>query len=375
MAFREVTHTSWGKKMGGAVFGAFLGILLFGAAFPLLFWNEGRAVKRAKSLKEGLGIVASLSAERVDSEYEGALVHLSGPADTQSVLQDPDFQVSVKALRLQRRVQMYQWKEHKQTKKRDKIGGGTETVTTYTYEKQWSDSPIDSSRFKEQAGHQNPSGMAYRSTTLNAPNVSLGAYRLSTSLIRKIKNFEPLALTQAPNLPGQTMHLRGGDLYLGQNPASPAIGDLKISYKAAYPTEFSIVARQSGDILGPYSTRFGDTIELLKTGVFTADAMFEAAQQENAIMTWAIRGGGFFAMLMGLFMIFGVFGALASVLPPLARFVRFGIRLAAIPMAAGLSITTISIAWVTVRPLLGIPLLIGAIACVVVSVGVLRQKR
>ena len=44
--FNEITSESWLSRIGGAIKGVVIGLVLFIAAFPFLFWNEGRAVKR-----------------------------------------------------------------------------------------------------------------------------------------------------------------------------------------------------------------------------------------------------------------------------------------------------------------------------------------
>ena len=51
---------------------------------------------------------------------------------------------------------MYQWKEHESRETRKKLGGGTETVTTYEYKKEWASGRIDSSSFKKTDGHESP---------------------------------------------------------------------------------------------------------------------------------------------------------------------------------------------------------------------------
>ena len=43
--FTEVSYTSWGQRIKNAITGILLGLVFFLCAFPLLFWNEGRAVK------------------------------------------------------------------------------------------------------------------------------------------------------------------------------------------------------------------------------------------------------------------------------------------------------------------------------------------
>ncbi|HEX5269419.1 MAG TPA: hypothetical protein VFW33_02980, partial [Gemmataceae bacterium] len=51
----EVEYTGWGGRVGKAVVGIPVGILLFLVSFVLLFWNEGRAVHYAQALTEVRG--------------------------------------------------------------------------------------------------------------------------------------------------------------------------------------------------------------------------------------------------------------------------------------------------------------------------------
>ncbi len=41
------------------------GLVMFVAAFPIIYWNEGRAVRTARSLTEGLGAVARESSRAI----------------------------------------------------------------------------------------------------------------------------------------------------------------------------------------------------------------------------------------------------------------------------------------------------------------------
>jgi hypothetical protein len=134
-SFTEITSESWLSRIGGAIKGIVIGLVLFIAAFPVLFWNEGRAVKRYKTLDEGAGSVISLPEAQVLPEYEGELVHVAGKAVTDEIVADPEFEVAVNAIKLKRKVEMYQWKETKKRKTRKKLGGGKKTVTSYSYSK------------------------------------------------------------------------------------------------------------------------------------------------------------------------------------------------------------------------------------------------
>jgi hypothetical protein len=175
MAVTETTTVSWGSRLGSSMKGVLAGLALFVIGFPVLFWNEGNSVKTAKALDEGEGACIPVeSIEKVDPEMEGQLVHMTGVATTQDVLTDDQFGVSATAIALKRTTEMFQWVEHSETKETKKLGGKVERTTTYTYSKEWLETAIDSSGFKEQ-GHDNPGFIEFPSEEKRAANVAFGA--------------------------------------------------------------------------------------------------------------------------------------------------------------------------------------------------------
>ncbi len=185
MAFTETTTNSYGSRISGAFGGILIGIILVLASIGGLFWNEGRTVNRYKTLKEGNKVVVSVQADKVDPANEGKLIHLSGQTVSNETLGDDEFGVSVKAVQLLRYAEMYQWKEMSSRKTQKKLGGGEETVTTYSYKKDWSSTLEDSSSYKEK-GHDNPSNMPYSSKKFYASEVNVGAFKLSSGLIQEL---------------------------------------------------------------------------------------------------------------------------------------------------------------------------------------------
>ena len=145
--FTERTSQSWFSKIFGSFVALLFGIVLVPVAIILLFWNEGRAVATAKSLAEGASSVISAPADAVNADNNLKLVHVSGNATTDEVLTDPTFGVSATAIRLGRKVEMYQWNEVKNSSTQKDLGGSNETTTTYSYDQKWSDDPIDSTKF------------------------------------------------------------------------------------------------------------------------------------------------------------------------------------------------------------------------------------
>jgi hypothetical protein len=365
-SYTEVTSRSWFQRLGGAFSGVLVGLLLFVAAFPLLFWNEGRAVKTYKSLAEGEQLVASVTTGEVDRGNEGRLIHLSGTADTRDTLQDPVFPIALEALRLTRTVSMYQWQEHQRSETRKKLGGGEETVTTYSYERGWAERPIDSGAFRHPEGHQNPGAMPYQGQEQTAQTVTLGAFTLSPGLVAKIHHAEPVPpqpLAAGQTGPGdQRITLTGDGYYVGGDSSAPRVGDVRVSFTAVKAQPVSVVARQSGALLEPYHTSVGRDIALLAAGTVGAQEMFSQAQAENTMLTWVLRLAGFVVMFIGVVLVLKPLPVFADLVPFIGSIVGFGTGLVALAVALPLSLVTIAVAWITYRPLLAIGLLVAAVA-------------
>lgn len=377
-SFTEVTSTSWISRLGSSLKGIIIGIILVFAATVLLFWNEGRAVKRTKTLKEGSGAVITVSTETIEDSNQGRLVHLTGLATTENQLTDASFGVNSRAIKLKRIAEMYQWQEESQSEEKKKLGGGTETVTTYTYSTTWSEKPINSNQFKKADGHRNPANMPYRTEEWKAEEVTVGPFRLAQSVIDKISGYTPLELSPEYDLPDNLKNRASFDLqtvYLGRNPLSPEIGDLRVSFRQIKPLTISLIARQAGSILEPYQAKTGSSLVLLQPGEHSAEAMFTKAQQTNAIVTWLVRCGGFVLMLIGFQLILAPLSVFTDVIPALGTLVGAGTGLIAGLFAAFLASLTIAFAWMFYRPIIGIIMLLISAGSVAFFVVKLRKTR
>lgn len=359
--YTEVTRQSWGSRLSGSFKGIIFGVILFFIGLWVLFANEGRAVRRAKTLKEGGGAVVSVAADRVDPTNEGRLVHLTGMASTDETLADPTFGVEVNAIHLKRAVQMFQWQEHSESTTEKKVGGSTETTTTYSYDTAWSDRLIDSSGFKIPEGHQNPGNFPYDARSVSASRVSFGAFELSPSLIDRIDRWQSVPIQSLDRLPGNLRwqaRLYDDGLYIGRDPGQPAIGDVRVSFAMVPAMTVSIVAQQIGNSFSPFRTSNGGTIELLHQGAASADVMFQAAETSNKVTTWILRLVGFVLILWGISSVLRPLSVLADVLPPVGNLVETGTGIVALMMAMTISVGTIAVAWIFYRPLLGVSLLV-----------------
>ena len=194
-SFTETTHTTWFQRIGKAFKGIVIGFILFIVAFPLLFWNEGRTIKQTKSLKQTESELNLAKCDEINQDFESKPVYMTGDAKTEETLEDDYFPVSVNGFKLRRNVEMFQWVEEEHTETKRNIGGSEDTVTTYTYSKQWVDHPIDSSSFKETLGHENPS-WDFDGGEVEAKTGTLGAFMLTKSIIGKMTWFEPLKVKE-----------------------------------------------------------------------------------------------------------------------------------------------------------------------------------
>ena len=202
MAYQEVTTTGYGTRLGNSFKAIGSGIMLFILGTALLWWNEGRAVKTEKMLEEaGNAYVEMENPNKKDASLDGELICGTAMATTEDSLTDAQFGIGAKAIAIKRTVEYYQWVEHAQEKKEDKLGGKEVTTTTYTYSKEWVGRPVESAQFKDPA-YQNKNMVlnTFEDAEQYAENVSFGAYKLSESLIRSISSNEGLDLAISEDL-------------------------------------------------------------------------------------------------------------------------------------------------------------------------------
>jgi hypothetical protein len=368
MTVTRTTRTSWFQRLGGAFKGILAGLLVLVVGLVGLFWNEGRAVTTARSLAEGAGLVMSVPADRIDQANEGRLIHLSGTVATDETLTDPGFAVSVEAVRLIRKVEMFQWIETARSESRTRTGGAEETVTTYTYARDWSSRPVNSGSFQESRGHENPP-MTIEGRTVQVEAASLGAFTLGGVVLNRIGGtqtlgVDPAGLEEARTAYGGTMPLsvRDGRIHLGADPQSPQVGDYRISFEYVPLGGISVVGRQEGDSLAPYRTQAGNSLLLVSNGTLSADEMFTSAQSANTALTWALRIAGLVALYAAFVLMLRPLAVAADVLPFLGSIVRAGSGIVAFAFAAALGSLTIALAWFVYRPLVaGAVLITGAV--------------
>ena len=388
---KTVTH-SYGSRVGNSFKGVVGGFIAVVAGICLLWWNEGRTVKRQRTLDQGRKDVVEAKYDEVDSSLEGKLVHVSGAATTEDVLEDAEFQFAVNAFRLERKVEMYQWVEHEEHETKEKLGGSEEETITYTYKKEWREDLVDSSGFEE-GGHENPTEMPFEAGTIYASSAAFGDYSLNSDQIsrvgslielapaksewvqKKIKEFqergvENVKASELGDVCGyRGMEIRGKTFYLpvrpGQENNTAQVGDVRVSFFYVGPKQdISIIAQQAGSSFQTYMTKNGPLDEL-RNGIKGAEEIFQAAENENKVMAWILRLIGFILIGKGFSAIFKPLPTLMAFVPFLGKIVGAGVGLIAWTLAAVISLIVIAIAWLFFRPILAIVLIAAAVGILV----------
>lgn len=373
MAYQEVTKTSYGSRLGSSLRGIITGLILFVAATALLWWNEGRAVKTSKMLNDSAKECVDVAdVSTVDPALNGKLIHATAVAKTDEILTDPDYGVSVNAIRLVRNVEYYQWVENSSSETKDKVGGGQETVTTYTYSKQWVSSPVDSDSFHD-PDYQGSNFVRtnVEDKTVTADKVDFGGYVLPKSMVGSIPDDTVVSLSQS-YANGVDVFVVNNFIYYGEEPDTPAIGDVRVSFTQAAGGDASILAKVSGSTFEPYVHKNGKSLCVLSMGVRSMDQMYEAQKASNKFLTWILRIFGLLMVIMALRMMFSIVVALLKVLPFLGNVAQVGINLVTGIVGTVWTLLVILVAWVVWRPVVAIVL--AVIICLLVGMLIAKSK-
>lgn len=162
--------------------------------------------------------VLAVDTARVDKANDGRRVRVTGMLTAGGPVRDAQLGVSATAAVLFRNVEMYQWREH--------CAG-----SACNYDTGWG-APVDSSRFREPKGHDNPHA-PFASAQFAAPGLKLGAFGIDPALLNAQHSADAYPVTDAglpPNL-AASFSAQGGVLYAGGDPAHPQIGMLRVSYR------------------------------------------------------------------------------------------------------------------------------------------------
>ena len=373
---------------------------LLGSPYPFAVYDEAGTVGAYFKNEGKSGWTHVENVSQPDPSLDGKLIHATAFTRTADSLCDVTFGIGAVAVRLERTVQYYQWVEDAKTETRDKIGGGQEEVTTYTYSREWVGSPVNSQEFKDaDYRRKNFVVMNLEDECYLAENVTFGAYRLPENLISSISGTVPMELdfskgqlkqwdrdvrmcfeskakaepdsTAVPdNVPDDTadagyVHVNGNVLYFGKNPNEPQIGDMSITFTKVLPGEASVIAEVNGTNLRPFVAKNGKEFSALTMGTASMEEMYQSEHTINKNITWILRIAGLLLVILGLKGIFSILTTLLKVLPFLANIAELGVNLVCSVLGLVWSLLVIALAWLFYRPVIAGVLLVVIIALVV----------
>lgn len=371
--FTETTTTSWFSRMKNALVGVLVGLMLVPGSMVLLFWNESRAIRETYRLNEGeSNVVEDVPIDSVQPDLEGKLVHVTGMVHALTPVMDPVFGLEQSGIKLKRSVQMYQWKEEEDTKREKQLGGSEKRVTTYSYVKGWHDERVASEDFKQPESYVNPA-LPYEEKIVTTEGAELGAFQFPERLLSSINNWKSIPLDdewlgQQPEEFREHALVLDNTVYFRPNGVPdkevPEIGDIRMEFKVVPDSDVTLVSAQHEDSFRAYPTKYGG-LELMNMGKLSAGEVFERAHTANTFWTWGLRLAGFVVMGIAFCMIMKPLTTFAGVIPFLENLAGFAVFIIGFGLAGVLSAITIAIAWIAVRPILGISLLVVAGALIV----------
>ncbi|EDW30466.1 GL17821 [Drosophila persimilis] len=334
------------------------GLALFLAGTVVLYWNEGRAVHAMMALDEAYDDIYSIqfTEEEQDQTFENRIVHISGPILVGEPLTEPDYNIQLMAVKLRRRVQMYQWVEESiEHNYGESVGTEQSDSRTYYYTREWRDKIVDSRNFYNRHGHTNPTHFPIESNVQVADAVYIGRYELGSELKNKFQDYQELTSDIRPEDSSIKLHL--GLYYHTNDVFNPVVGDLRIlfSFAAMEGETYSVVGKLEGNKLVPYVTSRGVRVLLVYPGPLTVHEVFKLESRTQVLHTWWRRFIGW------LLIFFGV-TCNSKILRLLLLRVPLLICLAPDPqfpmtgnfvIAFSLALINAAVAWILHRPLIG----------------------
>lgn len=345
------------------------GFILIAVAFFVLLINEWSCAEKIEQANLINKNAIDVSSEYVDRSNDSKLIATNGIATTNETLYDGYLPVE-NALVLSRDVEMYQWIETSKTASRKSINGTKTSKTTYKYKTDWDSKQHDSSRFAHEAGHHNPE-FTIVSQRINASTGKLGDYNineLQTSNIKKLRQYPVIN-----NIQGLTLY--NSQYYTSQNPNSPRVGDIRITYSyVPSGAPISVIGKQNSDNSISEFIKNKTTCYIQYDGTYTLNGMLEKFKQDNKNTTNILRITGFIFMLVGFAVITAPINTIASIVPILNGFVNLCSIAVVLLLSLAVTLTTIAIAWFAFRPVLSGTLLAVTMAIFIYIKGITKKN-
>ena len=416
---RVKTYGKHGSKGGDSVFGGFIaGVVLISFSLPIVWMNERKQVKIAQTIvKAKKCIKKDISIEDPNEENNFELVHAKGLVSTSAPVVDSVFALEQEnTIKIQRIVEVYQWRETKHTRKID----SDEEEITYKHSKEWSSTKINQNDFQGEVSDEeaktNPEEWPCDNETFTCEAANLATFKISTSQISRMNDYQQLDIQEkVDDLIGTATGVfeekgfappvfkdNAGKQYLQTYEGSPDVGDLRVRWEEVQCKNYTFIAQQIKDendeftfrtwnpqkvdaeldeetdqdieaccpaVCLPcylvelcFKTAFQETIDTVHPGSKSANWVFKQLSSANDSSTVCFRWVAWFMNVFGHYLLFTPIIKLLSWIPLvgklLAAVLSFAVAIFALIWASTLHFAILCAAWIFYRPLYGI--LLGA---------------
>ena len=197
----------------------------------------GQTVQATFQAPAPAATAASPVPEHGEPANAGRDVKLAGKLSASASPRDAELGISAAAALLMRNVEMYQWRERCEG-------------SACSYETVWSSQPIDSRKFREPRGHDNPPQRLV-SRRFDAQDIRIGTVEIDPEVLAaQVAAVEyPVHAAMLPANLAASFSDAGGVLYAGGDPAHPKAGELRVSYRVVPLAEVSLHGVQQGSRL------------------------------------------------------------------------------------------------------------------------------
>jgi len=162
-------------------------------------------------------------------------------------------------LRLQRNVEMYQWKEHQHEHKTKKEDGTEVTTYSYTYSQDWFSSPQCIGHDSSKANPGLPGGLDWGKHIFEAQTLEMGGDNLvvPSTLVHQLDQFTPLPLNKGIAKPESAGFVRSTEenvvVNRGADLNSPKVGDVRVAYAYIPRGTCTVVTKVAGNTFEPFA--------------------------------------------------------------------------------------------------------------------------
>lgn len=338
------------QRNSNPLVGMLIGVLLFIAAFPVLYFNEAT---------ENLSKAAATAVPSDESHLveEGQLAYVYGIIHSDTPVQD-SFLIGDYIV-VNRTVEMYGYEESVRTEDNKEV---------YSYQKTWVITPSLSTSWQGSAT-QLPQDVpsAYNDYITNLPvqrsqfasNLTVEGTPLNPGGL-SIMNLEfLLPTTEEVSLEllneGYTIH--SNYLYVSQSAtgtfSTPQLGDIRISFNVIHQGDDGILlAKKDTNQWAAFTTEQGNTLYRFFNGNTTLQSVVDQLNSEYLFTLWLFRGIGFAMFLFGILLFLNPLIRLLNYVPFVGGIGGFLLFLASLVISFLLSVTTIFVSIVAHNMLL-----------------------